>query len=942
MKNCNFLFLLIFIFSANQVYSQSNLDQTFVNNIEDLIKKKDYQNIELEQVKFLSFCKENDSLLLWMNSNKKWARSFFDQPNISMLFFKDIEQNLWREPLSPQEKISYTSFLLNFQYLYEMGYNDFIKAKIIAEKAHQFIQQKIKRTEDFPKYSKDLKTKVVQSEIYVLHHLANIYNRLGDEKKAENYFKEELAIAINNKRWNLIGALYGDLGKLYLNSNYPEKAMELYRTGLKNEFIQADSRNYLLLNYAHELVKFDSLNKAKLIAQQIEKELLQLTINNLPTLQGRQIILDEIWIQIYKKEKKDIKQAERIEMLLNKAHQSNPSKKGRQIAKYYLIYADFFFEKGAFENMNLYLDSAFQAIIPNYTFPIKITDIYPENTILEALEGKARLFETMAAQGDQENNLSQALACRALIFEVERALRSTYQYESSKLYLQELSRERTEKALDVAYQLYKITQEDHYKEQAFQLAERSKAILLSESIRALSVKEAFGLPEAILEREQELIAYQNYFQKTLIQHELAATVKEDSLHNQLKAQLFEVEQELYQLQDSIRTAYPKYAEQVQEIVPLDLSKLQAQLHKNDRTLVEYFIGSTHWYRFVLDGTNIQLERKELQSSLTTSIQNILQLLPTKLEQEKDYQRYLQLSQEVYKELIGDISISTNGLLIIPDGQLNYLPFESLICSKEGNTTNYLIQEKAISYAYSARVLEQYNSYSSTATQSYLGLAPVSFSKDMNLATLNFSEAEVTSVQALLEGQSLIKEKAQLTPFRTAAADYKIVHLSTHAGAGEVPWIAFQDEKMYLPEIYNLPLNADLVVLSACETGLGELQKGEGAMSLARGFAYAGAPSTLMSLWKVNEGATKTILQDFYTELKNGASKDDALRQAKLNFLANDNGIQQAPYFWSGLVVIGDAKAVFPTTNWWYWIMGGGLFLFLLFLLRKRKKIADIQ
>jgi len=161
--------------------------------------------------------------------------------------------------------------------------------------------------------------------------------------------------------------------------------------------------------------------------------------------------------------------------------------------------------------------------------------------------------------------------------------------------------------------------------------------------------------------------------------------------------------------------------------------------------------------------------------------------------------------------------------------------------------------------------------------------------------------------------------------------------------GEFSYIAFQNEadstavnnsRLYVNELYNLELNADLVVLSACETGLGELKRGEGVISLARGFTYAGAKSTLTSLWSVNDAQTTKLMESFYTNLKDGMTKDKALRKAKLDYLNNEN--LNAPYFWAGFIPAGDMSAISSNTNYWYWALGILIALLLAWFLFKRK------
>ena len=113
-----------------------------------------------------------------------------------------------------------------------------------------------------------------------------------------------------------------------------------------------------------------------------------------------------------------------------------------------------------------------------------------------------------------------------------------------------------------------------------------------------------------------------------------------------------------------------------------------------------------------------------------------------------------------------------------------------------------------------------------------------------------------------------------------------------------------EQFLYNRDLYNLTLNAEMVVLSACETGIGELQKGEGIISLARGFSYAGAKSIITTLWSINDEKSKELMLSFYSNLKEGQTKDAALRQAKLDFI-HKYSHRAHPFFWAAFIPIGD-------------------------------------
>jgi len=133
----------------------------------------------------------------------------------------------------------------------------------------------------------------------------------------------------------------------------------------------------------------------------------------------------------------------------------------------------------------------------------------------------------------------------------------------------------------------------------------------------------------------------------------------------------------------------------------------------------------------------------------------------------------------------------------------------------------------------------------------------------------------------------------------------------------------------------------LVVLSACETNLGKIEKGEGVMSLARGFTYAGAISLISSLWKVNESSTADISSKLYKYLVEGKTKSEALHQSKLDYINQASELKNSPYYWAGFVFIGNDGTVELSTGlgWKTWLLIGGLSLVVLFFIWRKRRFS---
>jgi CHAT domain-containing protein len=286
--------------------------------------------------------------------------------------------------------------------------------------------------------------------------------------------------------------------------------------------------------------------------------------------------------------------------------------------------------------------------------------------------------------------------------------------------------------------------------------------------------------------------------------------------------------------------------------------------------------------------------------------------------------------------------SPKTLIIIPDGTLFYLPFEMLV-TKENDPLEYLVDCYNIAYAPSASVLKLnilYARKSDTYSQDLLALAPfgdnekapinivmkatqdlllsdVLRSRLENIQPLPYSAREVQSISRLYH-QSTVKIGTDVTEsyFSGNAKGNRYLHLSTHGYLDSehamYSGLLFSDGMLQTYEIFNLDIDAELTVLSACQTGLGELKVGEGLTGLTRAFMYAGSPSVLVSLWSVSDFSTTVFMKRFYRNLNKGMTKAQALRETKIwmkekSYHTDEHGniIEHAhPFYWAPFILVG--------------------------------------
>ena len=303
-------------------------------------------------------------------------------------------------------------------------------------------------------------------------------------------------------------------------------------------------------------------------------------------------------------------------------------------------------------------------------------------------------------------------------------------------------------------------------------------------------------------------------------------------------------------------------------------------------------------------------------------------------------------------------------MIIPDGELTYFPFELLLTDKpvqeltsySASVMPYLFNDYNISYGFSATVVNlTHQNAQQTKTGEPAIFAPVFSSEyiaenrschEDNLSYLQCNATEGERINGLVSGDIFTGDLTSIQQFREAASNAPILHLATHACVDEENEdgnkIFFADTYLTNEDLNTIGVNADLVVLSACDTGLGKLIQGEGLMSLSRGFLCAGAASTVMSLWSVDDCATSDLMVNFHQELKDGNNKSTALKNAKLNYLNQADKLHQHPYFWAPFVLSGNVAPIeslvdFSWSSSLYFPLGAlVLFFLILFCFQKMK------
>lgn len=550
-----------------------------------------------------------------------------------------------------------------------------------------------------------------------------------------------------------------------------------------------------------------------------------------------------------------------------------------------------------------------------------------------------RLFKSMADLDIEAYYISQELKSLENAFKYYRLLdqlmdylRISYQAEGSKLSLMETAHEIYDAGIELALALYQLSDSEKYLHEAFQFSEKSKGILLLEALQKTEAESFAGIPsERISELSQLKQTISELEKKRFLEWEKTED-QDKKLIDSLNTLIFEQKQALTRKIKALERKYPQYYELRYETTTIPIEVVQKELLKPQQTIISYFMGANSLQIFVINKNDFRVISLNLDAAFFEQL-NIFNhsiinySTASSAEVNNSLNNYVNSAHQLYQYLIAPVAeMLEEQLLIIPDGELGYVSFGALLSqlpekASALNTHPYLIRDYSISYSYSVRLLKEMNTpQKKKRLQPYLGVAP-HFLKDneKGLQQLRYNDEEVHGVREMIGGATLFKEEATKENFMRQASDFKVIHLATHgkanSAAGDYSFLAFSETPnlrgdralLFVKEIYNTSINAEMVVLSACETSTGQLHKGEGIASIARSFSYAGAKSLLATQWSVDDKATHDLIQAYFEKIKSGLPKDKAMKEAMVTFLSTNGKAKAHPYYWASFVLIGNVE-----------------------------------
>ena len=547
----------------------------------------------------------------------------------------------------------------------------------------------------------------------------------------------------------------------------------------------------------------------------------------------------------------------------------------------------------------------------------KLEGYYNVDIMLQALVAKAKSYEGLHVDKSlQPAHLNIALNTYAQCDTLIGAIRQLRTNDADKLRLAQQAKDVYDNAIRISMILTNQPfAKKKYEELAYNFCERSKSAVLLEAISETKAKGFAGIPAILLEQEDSLKNEISYFTQKL------ASSTEEEEQTDLKSKLFQYQGEYRSFIDQLEKDFPKYFDLKYNTKMATVGDLSNGL-PSDHAILSYFEGESSIYTFLITSSGLQVydnEKDEEYQKQSTAFRNAI-----KFNIQSAFEK---AAKSLYQQLIPDIPNNIRQLIIIPDGILGTLPFEAFINpASEGENYkdfSYLLTEYGVSYDYSATLFLERTRASSAISEDHrdiLLMAPVEFDRSTGMGSLAGTKEELQAIQYLYQGNGWNVESRL---FANASEDFlkdanlsqfRYLHFATHGlvheSEPELSRIFLtpnngEDGSLYSGEIYNLKINADLVTLSACETGLGKVAKGEGIVGLSRALLYAGARNLIVSLWPVADKSTSELMIEFYRQhlfSEYSTHFSGALRESKIAMMRSED--YQRPYFWAPFILVG--------------------------------------
>jgi CHAT domain-containing protein len=865
-------------------------------------------------VKKLDHFRQKDDLEYWIYERMMYVEK---DPPARIGFLMRSQQEAWRTYKTYYERLAWFD-LLSVQGYYQLQTGNIIASINAYEAALAFY-------ESYPLPDAD----IIET---VLKPLGNNYTRLSDYNTALFIHHKTMALARKANNNNLIASTYSNMAICAHSQDDLAAATTYCQEGLRFASPQTALYGLLLSTRANILLAQQHYDSAETICHLALKKL-QRHQQEAPALYWYAGALQTAagiaaQMQHYSQATAYAKKAAQL------LQEYFPLTRQREKAKLQVLLGDITIKTGNSNQSLNYYHQALQTLLPGWKPPNKklvpeVTQLYSENTLADALFGKASALA-------QLHQPQEALQYYISAFMATGHLRKELFYTESKLKEITDSRSHVEAAIKLAYNQWKTTNDKQYLEQLLLISELSRAqVLMDERQSRLVIPGTYSPNDSLLKQAKHLQQAIVYYQ-----HELLQAKDKKSISNLLQQAEYDLSLLNKKLQQQHHGNTPLTVQTLNNII----QQLPAHV-----TVLELVAGTDS--SFIIEITNKGIQSTQVIDSAHPDIPGFIHRWFTNgpsamMNQPRDfYNECYRLYQAIFKNQIWD---KDRRYILVPDGAFNYLPFDALLtdAAYQNNFSRwpYLFKQATLSQAWSLATWfqQQTTQYPSTNFTGFF----VSKGKNAQQAALDI-EAEHQALRKKITGQYFTNANATWNAFNAISDSTGILHISTHAvssASDSFPYLQLYDKPYYLFDLRYKHFSPALIVLSACKTADGSPLAGEGLNSISRGFTAAGAGGVISSLWNVNDKTAIALMQYFYEQLPQQPDMAAALHNAKKQWLLQEkeNATMQLPYYWAGFIYSGHLQKIsvptIRTSTRYYWLFTllfiPGILFFVLFWRRK--------
>jgi CHAT domain-containing protein len=574
----------------------------------------------------------------------------------------------------------------------------------------------------------------------------------------------------------------------------------------------------------------------------------------------------------------------------------------------------------------------FRSLKPQDNPPLELIQL--KDYSYEALLQKANVLYILYKQTNKIEYARSALQSFDLAEQLLTLARVDLDTEDSKWIFSESHFDLYEQIIASLYELNSVIPSDSLTDKAFYYIESSKSKMLADALNEAEFADPSMTQDSLIQLVNLKKRNLHYLQDKLKDLNSSTTKDREILISAIQKEVIETDRKIQLTEQLIDEKYPSYINIKYRHKVASVNELKEFAKREKTSVVEFFWGSQNVYAFMTDGSQVSFKIIGATNGVRDKLAYVLKFLtaPEFTYSKETVDTFASDSHQLFKTLIAPFYPSIREItriIVIPDGLISQLPFDVLITSpakSDFSGMDYLVKSHALSYSFSASfLLAQKASRVVHPKMLAFGFTEASSlrsgEKNRSLNEIAGSALELSSLSGKFpDGEFLTGDASTEQKFKEKASDCDFLHLAIHGqGDSRQNYSASlffsdadssqEDGELHWYELFGMHINAKLTVISSCESGIGKSYKGEGILSMANAFAYAGCRNIVMGLWKVNDGVSVQLMNEFYQELKNGKSVDEALAESKRRYLESADEYTANPKMWASLAAYGNQRVV---------------------------------